>query len=248
MNVVRMNMRNCGGTEALTPTLYHSGLSDDVGAVVKTLIAEDGLAQIALVGYSMGGNLVLKLAGDWAADAPAQLKAVCGVSPAMDLAPSADALHRFENRIYEWKFLYGLRKRFQRKAKLFPDRYNASDSRWFKSIREFDNDITARYSGFASADDYYARASSANVIDRISVPTLVLHALDDPFIRVTEKTRAKLVANPQITYVETEYGGHCAFLSAPNGYDGRWAERKCVEFIAGHSMDTHATVPDRERE
>lgn len=282
-NVVRMNMRNCGGTESLTSTLYHSGLSDDVGAVVRTLIEQDGLTQIALVGYSMGGNLVLKLAGDWGADAPKELKAVCGVSPAMDLAPSADALHNKANRIYEWKFLYGLKKRFERKAKLFPERYNAADSRWFKSIREFDNDITARYSGFASADDYYARASSANVLDRIQVPTMILHALDDPFIRVTEATRAKLLANPQITYVETEHGGHCAFLEEPqpqrrkdaekatvkatatatptaeptlspnggrqgwgnpaelkyerqlqtaNGYDGRWAERRCVEFIA----------------
>src|SRR4051812_24833181 len=91
MNVVRMNMRNCGGTEALTPTLYHSGLSADVGAVVERLVSEDKLRRIALVGYSMGGNLVLKLAGDWADDAPAELKAICGVSPAMDLAPSADA-------------------------------------------------------------------------------------------------------------------------------------------------------------
>jgi predicted alpha/beta-fold hydrolase len=234
MNVVRMNMRNCGGTEALAPTLYHSGLSSDVGAVAKTLIKEDGLSRIALVGYSMGGNLVLKLAGEWGSARPRELKAVCGVSPAMDLAPSADALHDRRNRIYEWKFLLGLKRRFERKAELFPDRYDAGDSRWFKSIREFDHEITARYSGFASASDYYARASSANVIDKIAVPALILHSLDDPFIRVEPQTRAKLVANPNITYIETRHGGHCAFLTSPNGYDGRWAEKMCVDFIARH--------------
>jgi predicted alpha/beta-fold hydrolase len=234
MNVVRMNMRNCGGTEALTPTLYHSGLSDDVGAVVRTLTQEDGLKRVALVGYSMGGNLVLKLAGDWGENAPQELKAVCGVSPAMDLSPSADALHLPQNRLYELKFLYGLKKRFDRKAKLFPQRYQEEDSRWFRSIREFDHEITARYSGFSSAQDYYDRASSARVIDRIAVPTLILHSLDDPFIRVLPETKLKLLANPQITYVETAHGGHCAFLAPPNGYDGRWAEKQCVEFIAEH--------------
>jgi predicted alpha/beta-fold hydrolase len=234
MNVVRMNMRNCGGTEALAPTLYHSGLSNDVGAVAKVLIQDDGLSRIALVGYSMGGNLVLKLAGEWGKDHPEQLKAVCGVSPAMDLAPSADALHDRSNRIYEWKFLFGLKRRFERKAQLFPDRYDATHSRWFKSIREFDHEITARYSGFDSANDYYARASSANVVDKIAVPALILHSLDDPFIRVEPKTREKLISNPQITYIETRHGGHCAFLTAPNGYDGRWAEKMCVDFIARH--------------
>jgi uncharacterized protein len=234
MNVVRMNMRNCGGTEALTPTLYHSGLSDDVGAVVRTLTQEDGLKRVALVGYSMGGNLVLKLAGDWGENAPQELKAVCGVSPAMDLSPSADALHLPQNRLYELKFLYGLKKRFDRKAKLFPQRYQEEDSRWFRSIREFDHEITARYSGFSSAQDYYDRASSARVIDRIAVPTLIIHSLDDPFIRVLPETKLKLLANPQITYVETAHGGHCAFLAPPNGYDGRWAEKQCVEFIAEH--------------
>jgi hypothetical protein len=237
MNVVRMNMRNCGGTESLATTLYHSGLSHDVGAVVNTLVDLDRLEKIALVGYSMGGNLVLKLAGEWGSEAPKQLRAVCGVSPAMDLAPSADALHDPANRIYEMKFLLGLKRRFERKARLFPEKYNIAHSRWFRSIREFDHEITARYSGFASASDYYARASSANVVDKIQVPALILHALDDPFIRVEPETRAKLVANPHVTYIETAHGGHCAFLESPNGhdghcYDGRWAEKMCAEFIA----------------
>src|SRR6516162_8786044 len=123
MNVVRMNMRNCGGTERLTPTLYNSSMSGDVGAVVRTLISEDHLPSIALAGFSMGGNLVLKLAGEWGSGAPSELRAVVGVSPAIDLGISAVALHDAGNRVYEWKFLHGLYRRMCRKAAIYPDRY-----------------------------------------------------------------------------------------------------------------------------
>src|SRR5579864_3202506 len=92
MNVVRMNMRNRGGTDTLAPTLYHSGMSADVGAVAHTLCSEEGLERVALIGYSMGGNLVLKLAGEWSHNAPPELKAVAAVSPVTDLAASADAM------------------------------------------------------------------------------------------------------------------------------------------------------------
>jgi uncharacterized protein len=233
MNVVRMNMRNCGGTEKLCQTLYHSGMSADVGAVAKALIPEDRLSRIALAGFSMGGNLVLKLAGEWGRDntAPRQLIAVAGISPAMDLAASAEALHWPQNRVYEWKFLWGLQRRMTRKAALFPDRF-AKPPRFWRSLRDFDEHVTAPYSGFTGADDYYARASSAQVVGHIRVPALVIHSSDDPFIKLTAETRAKLLANPHITYFETSHGGHCAFLADPNGYDGRWAERQIVEFVA----------------
>ncbi|HVH87692.1 MAG TPA: alpha/beta fold hydrolase [Terriglobales bacterium] len=233
MSVVRMNMRNCGNTETLTPTLYHSGLSTDVGAVAEELIKEDGLERIAIVGFSMGGNLALKLAGEWSDQAPPQVKAFATVSPAMDLAASADALHSWRNWLYEQRFLRGLQRRYKRKAMLFPSIYDLAHLRRFASIREFDHQITARYEGFAGADDYYNRASAARVLDRIRVPTLVIHSSDDPFIRVLPKTRAKLAGNGAIRLVETASGGHCAFLAEANGYDGRWAERTVVSFIAG---------------
>ncbi|MFZ0314413.1 MAG: alpha/beta fold hydrolase [Candidatus Korobacteraceae bacterium] len=231
MNVVRMNMRNCGDTEHLGPTLYNSGMSGDVGAIAQTLISDDGLQKLAFVGYSMGGNLVLKLLGEWGADAPPQVKAAVGVSPAMDLAPSSDALHARANRVYEWKFLLGLRRRILRKAALYPDRYDVRYLRGMRSLRDFDDQITARYSGFRDAQDYYTRAASSGVIHRIAVPTLVLHAQDDPFIRVLPETRAKLLGNSHITFMETEQGGHCAFLAAARGYDGRWAERQAIAFV-----------------
>ncbi|MGH9649297.1 MAG: alpha/beta hydrolase, partial [Terriglobales bacterium] len=85
--------------------------------------------------------------------------------------------------------------------------------------------------GFTSADDYYSRCSAAQVVDRIARPALVIHSADDPFVHLLPETRARLRANPNIVYVETERGGHCAFLAPPNGYDGRWAERQIVEFL-----------------
>ncbi len=243
MNVVRMNMRNCGDTEHLGPTLYNSSMSGDVGVIAKTLIAEDGLQKLAFVGYSMGGNLVLKLLGEWGTQAPPQVKAGVGVSPAMDLAPSADALHDRANRLYEWKFLRGLRRRILRKAALYPDRYDVRHLRGMRSLRDFDNQITARYSGFLDAQDYYTRAAAARVVDHIAVPTLVVHALDDPFIRVLPETREKLLHNPNITYVETRHGGHCAFLAAANGYDGRWAERQAIAFLQHVERGKSPTPP-----
>lgn len=234
-NVIRMNMRNCGGTERLTPTLYHSGLSNDVGAVMRHFVIAEGLTSVALIGYSMGGNLVLKLAGDLGADAPPELRCVVGVSPAVDLADSADALHRLANRFYERRFLRSLLKRFRRKAALFPRAFDPQMAAHINSLREFDDRVTALYSGFQSADDYYYRAAAVRVLDRITVPTLILHAADDPFIVFSNESRGKIAANPAITLLETEHGGHCAFLaSATEGNDGYWAEHTALRFVLGH--------------
>jgi hypothetical protein len=229
-NVIRMNMRNCGGGEALTPTLYHSGLSNDVGAVVRHYTERFGLEQVALVGYSMGGNLVLKLAGEWGSGAP--LCAVAAVCPAIDLAPGADALHEPANRLYEWNFLCNLMARYARKAKLFPGIYvPASEIGPVRSIRQFDDKIVARYWNFRDADDYYHRAASARVVDRIAAPTLILHAQDDPFIRLLPETRAKVLANPHIAFVETRHGGHCAYLSRDPGNEIHWAEATVIRYL-----------------
>jgi hypothetical protein len=248
-NVIRMNMRNCGGSNyddmaRLSPTLYHSGLSTDVDRVLRFFIDTQGLQSVALIGYSMGGNLVLKLAGDLGVSAPPQLRSVVGVSPAIDLAASADALHELQNRLYERKFLYGLLQRFRHKAMLFPRAFDPLRAEHITSLREFDDRITALYSGFRSADDYYFRAAAARVLDRIAVPTLLIHAADDPFIRFTEETRAKIATNPHITLLETEHGGHCAFLASPHRAsgsahgdddDGYWAEHTALRFVLAHA-------------
>jgi uncharacterized protein len=233
MNAIRFNQRTCGGTDALAPTLYHSGRSDDVAAVARELIARDGISRLALAGFSMGGNLVLKLAGEWGEQAPPQFRAVAACCPSMDLAASADALHEPANRLYELYFLWNLRHRMIHKARLFPGQYDVTRMRGMRSLRDFDDKMTAHYSGFAGANDYYARAAAANVVERIAVPALILHAANDPFIRITAETRRKIASNPNITYVETEDGGHCAFVGACNGTDdGYWAENQMVNFLS----------------
>jgi hypothetical protein len=229
-NVVRMNMRTCGGTEHLAPTLYHSGLSGDLGAVIRHFTRQFGLERVALVGYSMGGNMALKLAGEWGSGAP--LVAVATVCPAIDLAAGSDALHEGFNRSYEWKFLHSLMARYGRKAKLFPEIYARPEMIGpIRSIREFDDKIVARYWDFHNADDYYHHAASARVVERIAVPTLILRALDDPFIRLTPETRAKLLANPCVSLVETRHGGHCGYLSRDAGNEIHWAEATVMRFL-----------------
>lgn len=229
-SIIRMNVRNCGGTEKLSATLYHSGLSADIGEVIKFLSARDGLRDVFLAGFSMGGNQVLKLAGEWGTEAPKCLRGVAAVSPAMDLALSADALHSLRNRIYEWWFLLSLRASIRRKAMLFPEKFKV-DLGWWRSIRDFDHTVTAPHCGFASAEDYYERSSASRVLRHIAVPTLILHAKDDPFIRVSPSSYEALAQNPCVHFVETNHGGHCGFLAAPEGYDGRWAERQAVRFF-----------------
>ena len=233
MNVVRMNQRNCGGTDRLSPTLYHSGRSQDVAAVAQNLLERDRISRFALAGYSMGGNLVLKLAGEWGREGPPEFRAVAAVCPSMNLAASADALHLPGNRVYEFHFMWKLRNRLRAKAKLFPGVFETSRLRGLTSLRDFDDKITAYYCGFEGASDYYQRSAAANVVERIAVPALILHAANDPFIRILPETREKILSNSNITFVETEDGGHCSFLSEPNGDDGRWAEHRVLDFLRG---------------
>ena len=226
-NVIRMNMRACGGSDALAPTIYHSGRSGDVAAVVQTLRGK-GCEQIALVGYSMGGNLVLKYAGEQRQH-PRELCAIAGISPLLDLAPSSAALHQLSNRFYEARFLRAMKRRLRAKAVLFPDLYLPLESEGvyarIRSLRDFDGEIVARYGGFRDAGDYYEQVRSSRYAAVFRLPTLILHAADDPFLRTLPETRAALRANPCVQYVETAHGGHCAFLADPSGEDqGRWAE------------------------
>jgi hypothetical protein len=161
------------------------------------------------------------------------LRAVATVSPALDLGASADALHLPINRIYERHFLRALTRHFRRKAVLFPRVYDPARTDGLRSLRDFDDRITALYSGFQGADDYYHRAAAARVVSSISVPALILHACDDPFVRITPASCALIAANPNITLIETKHGGHCAFLAqaASPDDDGYWAESTILRFL-----------------
>ena len=236
MNVIRMNQRTCGGTDGLAPTFYHSGRSADVAVVAKNVVQQDGISRFALCGFSMGGNLVLKTAGEWGSAGPPEFAAVAAVCPAMDLAASADALHSPANWLYEQYFLWQLKARMRRKAVCFPGRYDLSRLQGLQSLRDFDDKVTAFYSGFDGASDYYARSAAANVVDKILVPTYILYAANDPFIRVLPATRKKIVGNANITFVETQDGGHCSFIGERDGYDGHFAERAVVEFFKSATL------------
>jgi hypothetical protein len=133
--------------------------------------------------------------------------------------------------VYEWKFLLGLKRRFRRKAELFPQIYSTVGLERIATLRQFDDQVTARYSGFTGADDYYERAASSRVASQIAAPALVIHALDDPFVRMLTATRAALLANHHVRLVETEHGGHCAFLAQATDYDGYWAEKVLLDFL-----------------
>ncbi len=242
-NVVRMNMRSCGGSDALAPTIYHSGRSEDIAALVQTL-GRRGFERVALVGYSMGGNLVLKYAGEVLkyaggldASASNPVCAVAGVSPLLDLAPSSAALHQPSNRLYEARFLRAMKRRLRDKAHRFPQLYGSLEAEGvydrIHSLRDFDGEIVARYGGFRDADDYYEQVRSSRFAASFALPTLILHAEDDPFIRTLPRTTAALLSNPSVRYVETTHGGHCAFLADPSGADqGRWAEETLAGWLA----------------
>jgi hypothetical protein len=234
-NVVRANQRNCGGTEKLTPTLYHSGLSCDIRAIVMELIEHDGLPEIFAAGFSMGGNLVLKMAGEFADHAPPEIRGFVAVAPAFDLTTCADALAAPRNSIYNRRFVRGLKDRMRRKAKLFPERYPIDGMRGIRTVREFDDAITARYCGFRDAEDYYAKSSALRLAGAIRRPTLILTAQDDPFVPYASFENAAIRDNPYITLIAPRHGGHCAFIAAENGDERFWAEARIVEFCTKNS-------------
>ena len=237
-NVVLLNQRNCGGTEHLSHGLYHSGLSSDPAAVIQELTELDGLTGIAVVGYSLGGNIALRLAGAHGPKGPSDaLTSVCAVSPTMDLARCVDALERPGNILYELNFVRNLRGRMQRKARAFPGRFDLGCLAGVRTVRGFDDAFTAPHHGFRDADDYYHRASSLRVVDTIRVPTLIVSAEDDPFVPPEQFDEPSLAANPAVTVNVTRYGGHCGFLTkASKNFDGYWAERLAIKFAQHYGV------------
>jgi predicted alpha/beta-fold hydrolase len=231
-NVVRVNYRNCGGTEHLSPTLYHGGLTDDLRAVINELIETDRLSRILVAGFSLGGNMVLKLAGEYGDNPPPEVLGVCAVSPSVDLRASTGRIALRRNWIYQQNFLRRLKDRIKRKKKLFPDLYDISGLSDIHSIEQFDDHFIAPAFGFADARDYYAKASALKLIRRIRIPTLIIHAEDDPFIPFAPLRDPSVTANPYVLLMATERGGHVAFLSANAGEDRFWAENRLVDFCA----------------
>ena len=232
-HVILLNQRNCGGTEALCAGLYHSGLTADAQHVIDEVTASDGIERIIVSGYSLGGNLALKLAGDYGDAPPPQLRGVCAVSPIIEIEPCVNALERRSNFAYQINFVRGLRARMRRKNLAHPQRYDISLLRNAWTLRRFDAAYTAPSFGFASAEDYYYRASAMRVIDRIRVPALIITAEDDPFVPAAPFRDPKVTSNPNITLIVTKHGGHCGYVAeASSSSDGYWAEEQIVRFAA----------------
>jgi len=252
-NVVRLNQRNCGGTEHLSRGLYHSGLTADPVFVLNELRDRDGLSRFAVSGYSLGGNIAMKLAGELGDRELPEVKAFAAVSPVIELEDCMQSIERRENRIYEWNFCRNLQGRMRRKAKTFPDLFDLNGLWKIWSIRSFDDRYTAPHHGYNGAADYYHRASAMRVIDRVARPSLILSAADDPFVPPHIFDAPAVKNNPHITTVITPHGGHCAFVEPPptsgepsakatadksadklNSYDGYFAERIVVDFLKEH--------------
>jgi predicted alpha/beta-fold hydrolase len=245
-NVVRLNQRNCGNTEHLSRGLYHSGLTDDPLFVLREIIEIDGVREVAIAGYSLGGNLTLKLAGELGDATPPELKAVCAVSPTMDLAVCVEALERRANLAYQFNFVRNLKARMRRKAAAFPGTFSLDPLRRIWTVRQFDEAYTAPHHGFRDAADYYHRASAVRVIDRIRVPALIITAGDDPFVPTGPFNAPGVTGNPAITVTVTKHGGHCAFVEQPApDYDGYWAEQEIVRFAAAHAGRAAPSASDR---
>jgi uncharacterized protein len=236
MNVLRLNQRNCGNTEHLSAGLFHSGLTADARHVIEELTTIDGITAIGVAGYSLGGNLALKLAGEYGTEAPPALVGVAAVSPIIEIGECVRALEHPGNFLYQWNFVRDLKKRMRRKALFRPGLFDLSKLGRVRTVRDFDEVFTAPHFGFKDAEDYYYRASSMRLVDRIAVPALVITAEDDPFVPVEPFRDPKVTGNPHITLAVCAHGGHCGFVGPVSGEDdGYWAENQIVEFMAGRA-------------
>jgi predicted alpha/beta-fold hydrolase len=232
LNVIRLNQRTCGGTEHLAPSLYNCGLSADIRAVITELSNVDGLAKISLIGYSMGGNLVLKMAGEVGETFPS-LTGLFAVCPNIDPTQCIAALEQPRNRMYHDYFFTRLKARITKKAALFPGKWDLAPLKSMKTVREFDEFYTAPDGGYASAAQYYDRSGARHVLHNIRVPTVILTAQDDPFIPFGMFSIPAITKNPFIDLIVTRKGGHCGFFQRRQSHEDRyWAENRLIEMVS----------------
>lgn len=240
---LRLNFRNCGDTEHLARALYHGRSTDDVLAVLAALRERWGFSTLYATGVSLGANLLLRLLADAGATPPAGLAGAVAVSPPVDMSMTGVALDRGLNRGYSAYFLGLLKRKMRRKYRLSPGGEELAPIiaklRRVRTLRAFDELVTAPLSGYADAEAYYAHASSGDDLDRIQVPTLLIHAQDDPFLpfaMYAPRTEA-IAANPYLATLFPAHGGHVGFLM-PKGrpvrlpwMDEWWAENEAIAYL-----------------
>jgi predicted alpha/beta-fold hydrolase len=225
---VRLDLRGAGRGASLARRTYNAGCSEDVRAAAAEVHRWTPASPLALIGLSLGGNIVLKLAGE-AADRPVPgLERVAAVSPPVDLEACAARLALPRNRLYDRLFVRNLREQVGRQQRHFPDLPRVRFPRRL-TMRQFDELYTAPRGGFADALDYYKRAAALPLLPRIAVPTFILTARDDPFI--TAEPLETLPALPHVTVHLTEQGGHLGFLGRDGAGGLRWAERRVIDWV-----------------
>jgi hypothetical protein len=222
-SVHRFNMRTCGGTEHLCQTLYHAGLTSDLLVVLREMKRE-GCGPIFLVGFSLGGNVVAKLAGELGADGPELLAGVCAVSAPLDLAACSRWMARFQNRVYERRFVKRMRQRL-----CATGRYSRRDFAGLNSVLAIDDRITAPSFGFGNAANYYRTQSALGYIEGIEVPLLLIYSKDDTLVPSATFDDPALTANRWIELLPTEHGGHLGFLA--RGSYRFWLDTALMEWV-----------------
>ena len=221
--VNRFNIRTCGGTERLANSLYHAGLTGDLRSVLNQM-REEGRTPVHLVGYSLGGNMVLKLAGELGEEAAPLIASVCAVSTPIDLAACARAIARPSNRIYERRFLKRMRARVAATGRFTVQQVNAPRSIW-----EFDDVITGPSFGFRDAAHYYETQAARQFLEYIRVPVLLIQAKDDIFIPFEIFEQPEVYANPNVRLHVTKHGGHLGFLARTR--PRFWVDSAVLEWI-----------------
>lgn len=210
--VHRFNMRGCGGTEKLALLSYHAGQTCDVLAVIRER-ATASKAPLFLIGYSLGGNVALKLAGELGREAAGLIAGVAAVSAPIELALSAAALERRANLLYQDRFVKRLKDRVRRKHPMSPDLYPLEPLDKIRTVIEFDNHYTAKIFGFGTAANYFQTQSSNQFLEQIRIPTLLVHAQDDPLVPFQMYRHPAFRRNPQLHLLAPDHGGHLGFLS-----------------------------------
>jgi predicted alpha/beta-fold hydrolase len=235
-NVVRLNLRNCGDSLHLTPTLYNAGQSEDILAVVDWLVEQKKLSDLFLVGYSLGGNLILKAAAELDGRLPF-VSGICAISPSIDLAACVNAMEKGVNRLYDWNFVRRLREKIVRKQRLFPERYDLAKLSGVRTVRSFDDLYTAPDAGYTGAAEYYRCASALPLIKSIAIPTLMIAAQDDPIVPFGLFSS---IETDCVRLLAPRYGGHGAFISGDGRSDRFWVDAKVLNFCFDNSKYANA--------
>ncbi|HEU5115877.1 MAG TPA: alpha/beta fold hydrolase, partial [Isosphaeraceae bacterium] len=231
VRAVRMNLRGAGSGFGAARGIYHAGRTDDVRRVAEWATSQAKGSPLALMGFSLGANLVLKLAAE-AVERPLEgLDCVLAANPPADLAVCCRAMQKRRNWIYDRNFLSALRVEIRRLHALFPDLGPVNYDR-LRSVYDFDEHYTAPRNGFAGAEDYYSQSSCAPAIERIEVPGLVIHSLDDPFIPSEVFDGIRFPSSLALELIVS--GGHLGYLSRASwGGDHRWLDARLVAWLMG---------------